>query len=73
MILGYWKNDSEFSKMIHFHNLINFILLVGQHTLKALSTLKNLHDNSDESYKFANKIIKQVKTKTHLFFCGTSS
>tara|TARA_B100000963_G_scaffold205174_1_gene178656 strand:- start:36 stop:1316 length:1281 start_codon:yes stop_codon:yes gene_type:complete len=41
---------------------------VGQHTLKALSTLKNLQDKNDESYNFANQVLNKVKNKNSLFY-----
>ena len=59
----------EFSKIDTLPQFDRFhSLSVGQHTLKALNTLKNLQENQDESYKFANQVLKKVKNKNSLFY-----
>ena len=58
-----FSNIDTLPQFDRFHSLS-----VGQHTLKALSTLKNLQDKNDESYKFANQVLKKVKNKNSLFY-----
>ena len=63
------KMIPEFSKIDTLPQFDRFhSLSVGQHTLKALSTLKNLQEKQDESYKFANQVLKKVKNKNSLFY-----
>ena len=63
------KMIPEFSKIDTLPQFDRFhSLSVGQHTLKALNTLKNLQDTYDESYKFANQVLKKVKNKKPLFY-----
>ena len=63
------KMIPEFSKIDTLPQFDRFhSLSVGQHTLKALNTLKNLQENQDESYKFANQVLKKVKNKNSLFY-----
>ena len=66
-----WKIIPEFSRI---QNLTQFdryhALTVGQHTLKALSILKELRNNKNNKglYGFSNKIFSENFNKKPLFF-----
>lgn len=60
----------EFSQIDNLPQFDRFhALSVGQHTLKALSILKNINSlNCDLTYKFANKIMNEKNEKISLFY-----
>ena len=59
----------EFSKIDSLPQFDRFhSLTVGQHTLKALSTLKLIYKKRNDNYKFASKILEKKFNKNPLYY-----